>query len=60
MPMVLDANEMVIRNRIKEYYKKTSILKDYYKNQDKYFGVDGVGTIEEITQRLSDVIDKLK
>ena len=55
-----DSDENIIRNRVQEYYKKTSILKDYYKNQDKYFGVDGVGTIEEITQRLSDVIDKLK
>ena len=54
-----DADESIIRNRIKEYYTKTAILKDYYSNQDKYFGVDGVGSIEEITLRLSAVIDKL-
>lgn len=54
-----DANETVIRNRIKEYYNKTAILKDYYSAQNKYFGVNGVGSIEEITQRLSAVIDKL-
>tara|TARA_Y100000815_G_scaffold131443_1_gene118747 strand:- start:70278 stop:70895 length:618 start_codon:yes stop_codon:yes gene_type:complete len=54
-----DANEEVIRERIAEYYRKTDILKDYYQKQDKYYGVDGVGSIEEITQRLSDVIDKL-
>lgn len=54
-----DADESIIRNRIKEYYTKTAILKDYYSNQDKYFGVDGVGSIEEITVRLSTVIDKL-
>ena len=54
-----DANETVIRNRVKEYYKKTAILKDYYKAKNKYFGVDGVGSIEDITQRLSKVIDKL-
>ncbi len=54
-----DADEDIVRNRVTEYYKKTSILKDYYKNQNKYFGVDGVGTIKEITDRLSDVIDKL-
>lgn len=54
-----DANENVIRNRVKEYYKKTAVLKDYYKAQNKYFGVDGVGSIEEITERLSKVIDKL-
>lgn len=54
-----DADESIIRNRIKEYYSKTAILKDYYTKEDKYFGVDGVGSIEEITQRLSEVIDKL-
>ncbi|MCB0398975.1 MAG: adenylate kinase, partial [Winogradskyella sp.] len=44
-----DADESIIRNRIKEYYDKTAILKDYYSAQDKYFGVDGVGSIEDIT-----------
>jgi adenylate kinase len=54
-----DANESIIRNRIKEYYNKTAILKDYYSAQNKYFGVDGVGSIDDITERLSTVIDKL-
>ncbi|WJJ97542.1 adenylate kinase [Algibacter luteus] len=54
-----DADEEVIRNRIKVYYNETAILKDYFTAQDKYFGVDGVGSIEEITKRLSAVIDKL-
>ncbi|MFT5435876.1 MAG: adenylate kinase [Ulvibacter sp.] len=54
-----DANEDVIRERIAEYYRKTDILKNYYQAEDKYFGVDGVGSIEEITVRLSGVIDKL-
>ena len=54
-----DADESIIRNRITEYYKKTAILKNYYSAQDKYFGVDGVGSINEITVRLNAVIDKL-
>ena len=54
-----DADESIIRNRIKEYYSKTAILKDYYAEQNKYFGVDGVGSIEEITVRLNKVIDSL-
>lgn len=54
-----DANESIIRNRITEYYNKTAILKDYYSDKGKYFGINGVGSIEEITQRLSAVIDKL-
>ncbi len=54
-----DADETVIRNRIKVYYDETAILKDYYTAQNKYHGVDGVGSIEAITERLSTVIDKL-
>jgi len=54
-----DADEVIIKNRILEYYKKTAILKEYYQAQNKYFGVDGVGSIEDITLRLSLVIDKL-
>ncbi len=54
-----DADEGVIRNRIKVYYDETAILKNYYQKHDKYFGVDGVGAIEEITERLSSTIDKL-
>ncbi|EDM44189.1 adenylate kinase [unidentified eubacterium SCB49] len=54
-----DANEEVIRERIAEYYRKTDILKEYYQAENKYYGVDGVGSIEEITERLNKVIDKL-
>lgn len=54
-----DADEIIIRNRIKEYYNKTAILKDYYTAQNKYCGVDGVGSISEITQRLRKIIDTL-
>jgi adenylate kinase len=54
-----DADRLVIEFRIKEYYLKTSILKEYYSRKDKYYGVDGVGSIEDIAQRLSKVIDSL-
>lgn len=54
-----DANEEVIRERIAEYYRKTDILKEYYQAENKYYGVDGVGSVEEITERLTAVIDKL-
>ncbi|UJH89770.1 adenylate kinase [Antarcticibacterium sp. 1MA-6-2] len=55
-----DADESIIRNRIKVYYEETAILKQYYLKQDKYYGVDGVGSINDITQRVSAVIDSLK
>ncbi|MCK5782353.1 MAG: adenylate kinase [Flavobacteriales bacterium] len=54
-----DADESIIRNRIKEYYEKTAILKNFYSAQNKYFGVEGVGSVEEISERLYKVIDTL-
>lgn len=54
-----DADEAIIRERVAEYYRKTDILKDFYKAKERYFGVNGVGTIQEITARLSEVFDRL-
>ncbi|MFQ3369316.1 MAG: adenylate kinase [Flavobacteriaceae bacterium] len=54
-----DSNEEIIQNRISEYYKKTAILKDFYMKKNRYFGVDGQGSIEHITNRLSSVIESL-
>jgi adenylate kinase len=34
-------------------------LMNYYNTQNKFYSVDGIGSIEEITQRLSQVIDNL-
>ena len=52
-----DMNESKIRNRFREYNMKTSILQDYYKKQNKFYGISGVGTIEEINSRLTRLID---
>ena len=54
-----DADEAIIRKRIQVYYEETAILKQFYLKQNKYFGVKGVGSIEEITERISKVIDSL-
>lgn len=54
-----DANEEIIRERIEEYYRKTDTLKDYYKKVDKYYGIQGVGSIEEISSRLNDLVASL-
>lgn len=54
-----DSDESIIKNRIKVYYDETAILKNFYDKQGRYHGVDGVGSIEEITGRLSTVIDQL-
>ncbi len=54
-----DTDEEKIRNRFNEYNTKTAILKDFYEAKGNYYGVDGVGAIEEITDRLSKVFDTL-
>ena len=54
-----DTDESKIRNRFNEYNTKTAILKDYFETQGKYYGINGVGSIEEITTRLAKVFDTL-
>jgi adenylate kinase len=54
-----DQDEEKIRNRYQEYNEKTAPLMDYYKKQNKFHAVNGIGTIAEITVRLSNVIDNL-
>lgn len=54
-----DQDESKIRNRYEEYNEKTAPLIEYYKQQNKYHAVDGIGEISEVTQRLSNVIDRL-
>ena len=55
-----DQDEEKIRNRFTEYNEKTAPLIAFYQAQGKYHPINGIGTIEEITTRLSDTIDKLK
>lgn len=53
-----DRDATVIRKRIAEYEEKTAPLKEYYSAQGKYSGIDGVGSIDEITQRLVKAIGR--
>ncbi|MDP2088825.1 MAG: adenylate kinase [Flavobacteriaceae bacterium] len=54
-----DQDQEKIRTRFNEYNTKTAVLKDYYFTQGKYFGINGVGSIEEITNRLKVVVEQL-
>lgn len=55
-----DQDEEKIRNRFTEYSEKTAPLITFYQTQGKYHTINGIGTIEEITTRLSETIDKIK
>ena len=52
-----DQDKSKIQNRFEEYNKKTSTLIDYYRNQKKFYTVQGLGKINEITQRIYNLID---
>lgn len=54
-----DANEDIIRNRIKEYYQKTDEVSQHYRAQNKWIEIDGVGGIDDITKRLTNELDKI-
>lgn len=52
-----DADPEVIQNRINVYNAETAPVADFYKGADKYKAVNGLGTIEEITERLVSAIN---
>ena len=55
-----DQDEEKIRKRFSEYNEKTAPLIAFYQAQGKYHPINGIGTIEEITTRLSETINKIK
>ena len=53
-----DASEDIINNRIATYHAQTEPLIEYYKKAGKYHEADGVGSIEEIRERIFSIMDK--
>lgn len=52
-----DADPKIIANRISVYNNETAPVKDFYENQKKLISIPGIGTIDEITDRLFKVVD---
>jgi adenylate kinase len=52
-----DQDINVIENRIAVYNRETAPVIDYYNAQGKFKAVNGMGTIEEIFERLCSAID---
>ncbi|MBR5812333.1 MAG: adenylate kinase [Alistipes sp.] len=55
-----DASEDVIRNRISVYREQTAIVAEHYSKQGKYAAIDGVGTMDEVFERICAAIDANK
>lgn len=54
-----DDKEEVIENRIQVYHEQTAPVASHYNGSGKLFQINGLGTVDEIFQRLQEVIDKL-
>lgn len=54
-----DQDVSIIENRINVYNEKTSPLIDYYSAQNKFYAIEGMGTIAEIADRLENVVKSL-
>lgn len=54
-----DADPKVIQNRITVYNTETAPVKSYYQNQGKFVAINGIGSIDEITDRLFKAINAL-
>ncbi len=52
-----DQDESKIRNRINVYNNETTPVANYYKSQKKLNAVVGIGSIEEIFENLSKIVD---
>ena len=55
-----DASEEVIRGRLKVYHEQTAVVSDYYAAQGKYASVNGIGTIDEVFDRIAGIVDNVK
>ena len=51
-----DADPKIIQNRIDTYHAKTEPLIEYYKPQGKYNEICGEGTVEEIFNKIAEVL----
>jgi adenylate kinase len=55
-----DDNEMVIKRRLQEYHNKTYPLLEFYKDTDKLVKVNGLGTTQEVYDRINNhVIEEI-
>ena len=52
-----DDNEETIRERMREYDNKTAPLLEFYSSRDRLIEVDGMGTIDEVGERITKALE---
>ncbi len=55
----VDDTEEVVRHRMDVYAEQTSPLSDAYDKRGLLATVDGMGEVDEVTQRITDVLDPI-
>lgn len=55
-----DQDESIIENRINVYNKETAPVIGYYEKHGKFKSIDGMGSIDEIFNRLTKAVDEVK
>lgn len=58
-PVRADDNEESLRQRLMEYYKKTSPLVGYYHAKDLLVRVDGLAEIDAVSSEIAKVLDRV-
>ncbi|MFO7880078.1 MAG: adenylate kinase [Bacteroidales bacterium] len=53
-----DDKKEIILNRFREYEEKTIPVIEFYKEQNKYVQIDGIGDVDQVFDRLCDAIEK--
>lgn len=53
-----DDNEETIQSRLNVYHSQTAPLAEYYKKKGKHVPIRGIGTIENIFERIQEAIQK--
>jgi adenylate kinase len=54
-----DDNEATVRSRLEVYNRQTAPLVEYYGSPGKLRTVDGMASMDEVTQELKEVLDRL-
>ncbi|MDC4232129.1 adenylate kinase [Actinomyces sp. B33] len=54
-----DDTEPVMRHRLEVYHRQTEPVATYYADQDLLHVVDGTGTVDEVTDRIFAILDRL-
>ena len=52
-----DQNIEIIRKRINVYKELTTPVKEFYRKQDKFHGIHGIGSVDEVFDRICNAID---